>query len=58
MERTGLTFDGVLARRETKLVQQRLIEPQEIAATVAFLCSEGAKSFTMENLRQSGGTLW
>jgi len=58
MERTGLTFDDVLARRETKLVQQRLIEPQEIAATVAFLCSEGAKSFTMENLRQSGGMLW
>ena len=60
IEREGLTVsvDDIIAQRAKATLQGRLIEPREIAASVAFLCSEDAKSITMENLRQSGGMLW
>jgi len=38
--------------------QKRLIESDEIAALVNFLCSENAKGITMENIQVSGGALW
>ncbi|RWQ70199.1 MAG: SDR family oxidoreductase [Mesorhizobium sp.] len=52
IEREGLTgsVDDILAQRAKGTIQGRLIEPHEIAASVAFLCREEAKSFTMENL--------
>jgi 3-hydroxybutyrate dehydrogenase len=55
---TAESLDHAVALHAAELIQNRLIEPGEIAATVAFLCSEDARSFTMENLRQSGGMLW
>lgn len=57
-EHLSITAEDVLAQNAKATIQGRLIEPYEIAATVAFLCREEAKSFTMENLRQSGGMLW
>jgi NAD(P)-dependent dehydrogenase (short-subunit alcohol dehydrogenase family) len=38
--------------------QQRLIQPTEIGALAAFLCSEGAKGITMQDLTVSAGSLW
>jgi NAD(P)-dependent dehydrogenase (short-subunit alcohol dehydrogenase family) len=49
------SIDEILADKRRATVQKRLIDPDEIAATVLFLCSEEARSFTMENLRHSGG---
>jgi 3-hydroxybutyrate dehydrogenase len=54
----GEPINDLVAEHAARMLQGRLIEPEEIAATVAFLCSEDARSFTMENLRQSGGMLW
>jgi enoyl-[acyl-carrier-protein] reductase (NADH) len=38
--------------------QQRILQPQEIAAVSVFLCSELAKGITMENIQITGGALW
>ncbi|MCI0544441.1 MAG: SDR family oxidoreductase, partial [Actinobacteria bacterium] len=38
--------------------QGRLISPDEIGALALFLCSEGARGVTMEDLRVSAGSLW
>nr|VFK06782.1 MAG: NAD(P)-dependent dehydrogenase, short-chain alcohol dehydrogenase family [Candidatus Kentron sp. LPFa]VFK23446.1 MAG: NAD(P)-dependent dehydrogenase, short-chain alcohol dehydrogenase family [Candidatus Kentron sp. LPFa] len=38
--------------------QQRMIQPQEIAALTVFLCRNEAKAITMEDLRVSAGALW
>ena len=38
--------------------QKRLIQPGEIAALVAFCCSEEAAGLTMEDIQVSAGALW
>jgi len=38
--------------------QREFIQPEDIANTVAFLCSDEAKRVTMEDLRVSAGALW
>ncbi|MBS35521.1 MAG: dehydrogenase [Thiotrichales bacterium] len=38
--------------------QGEFIQPEDIANTVAFLCSEEAKRVTMEDVRVSAGALW
>ena len=38
--------------------QQRIIQPDEIAALAAFLCRDEAKGITMENIQITGGALW
>ena len=38
--------------------QGRIIQPDEIAALTAFLCGEGAKGITGENIQITGGALW
>ena len=38
--------------------QQRMLQPEEIAALAVFLCSDGAKGITMENIQVTGGALW
>ncbi len=38
--------------------QGRLISPSEIGALALFLCSDGARGITMEDLRVSAGSLW
>ena len=38
--------------------QQRLIQPQEIAALVVFLCREEARAITMQDLTVAAGGLW
>ncbi len=38
--------------------QKRIIQPNEIAATAVFLCSNAAKGITAENIQITGGALW
>lgn len=38
--------------------QGRIIQPDEIAALVSFLCGPAARGLTMENIQVSGGSLW
>ena len=38
--------------------QKEFIQPEDIANTAAFLCSDSAKRITMEDLRVSGGAFW
>ena len=38
--------------------QNRLVQPQEVGALVAFLCSEAAPAITMEDIQMNAGTHW
>ena len=38
--------------------QNRLLQPKEIAALVAFCCSEAAQGLTMEDIQLNAGALW
>lgn len=54
---------GRSAAEEIKIMaesnpQKRLIQPEEIAAVVAFCCSEAAPGLTMEDIQINAGALW
>lgn len=38
--------------------QGRMMQPEEIAALAAFLCTESARGITMENIQITGGAHW
>lgn len=38
--------------------QNRLVQPEEIAALVVFCCSDAAKGLTMEDIQVNAGALW
>jgi NAD(P)-dependent dehydrogenase (short-subunit alcohol dehydrogenase family) len=55
VEKTGRTPQAARAEFERTNPQRRLIQPAEVAATVLWLCSEGAASITGQALSVSGG---
>ncbi|MBW7921418.1 MAG: SDR family oxidoreductase [Rubellimicrobium sp.] len=57
-EGKGRSLDDALAEVAAQNPQQRIIQPGEIAALAAFLCSDGARGITMENIQITGGALW
>lgn len=57
-EGMGRTVAEAMADIAAQNPQQRIIQPDEIAALVAFLCSQGAKGITAENIQVTGGALW
>ncbi len=57
-EGKGRSLAEAMAEIAGQNPQQRIIQPDEIAGTVAFLCSEGAKGITAENIQITGGALW
>lgn len=52
------TADKVIAGIIDDNPQKRIIEPEETAALVVFLCTDRAHGITSENISVSGGALW
>jgi len=57
-EGKGRTVEQGMADIAAENPQNRLIQPQEIADLVTFLCSDAARGMTMENIQVTGGALW
>ena len=56
--RTGRTQAEEIAMMGASNPQNRLIQPEEIAALAAFCCSEAAAGLTMEDIQVNAGALW
>lgn len=56
--RTGRSQAEEMAIMATSNPQNRLVQPEEIAALTAFCCSEAAKGLTMEDIQLNAGALW
>ena len=52
------TLEDAKAAFAANYPQNRAIEPAEIAALIAFLCSDGARGLTMEDITLAAGGLW
>ncbi|MGE0238462.1 MAG: SDR family NAD(P)-dependent oxidoreductase [Parvibaculaceae bacterium] len=57
-EGQGRTLEEAMADIARQSPQARIIQPQEIAALAAFLCTDAARGITMENIQITGGALW
>ena len=57
-EGKGRTPEQAMADIARDNPQGRIIQPAEIASLVAFLCGDGAKGITAENIQVTGGALW
>jgi NAD(P)-dependent dehydrogenase (short-subunit alcohol dehydrogenase family) len=57
-QRTGRTQAQEVALMATSNPQNRLVQPEEIAALVAFCCSDAAKGLTMEDIQLNAGAVW
>ncbi|RVI84236.1 SDR family NAD(P)-dependent oxidoreductase, partial [Sinorhizobium meliloti] len=57
-EGRGRTMEEAMSDIAAQNPQNRIIQPDEIAALAAFLCGEGARGITMENIQITGGALW
>jgi len=57
MAATGLSREAATTRLRERNPQRRLIEPQEVAAAVLYLCTEGARGVNGETLVLDGGEL-
>jgi len=55
MDKTGRSEDEALATFTATNPQGRLIQPEEVAATVLWLCSDAAGSITGQAISDSGG---
>ena len=58
VEKTGRTPEEARASLTRTNPQGRLIQPEEVAATVLWLCSEEAASITGQAISVSGGETW
>ena len=57
-ENMGRTAEQAMADIAADNPQKRIIQTDEIADLVTFLCSNAAKGLTMENIQVTGGALW
>jgi 3-hydroxybutyrate dehydrogenase len=57
-EGKGRTIEQGMAEIASGNPQGRIIQPEEIAQLVLFLCGDAAKGITMENIQITGGALW
>ncbi|NNF79889.1 MAG: SDR family oxidoreductase [Rhizobiales bacterium] len=56
--KSGRTFEEEIAAMGQSNPQNRLIQPEEIAALVAFCCCDAAAGLTMEDIQVNAGALW
>jgi len=57
VQTTGRSEEAALEAILQRVPQRRLIEPEEVAEAVAFLCCDGARGITGESLVIDGGDL-
>ncbi len=57
-EGSGKTVSQAMAEIAEQNPQKRIIQPSEIAALTAFLCSQDAGGITAEEIKITGGALW
>jgi 3-hydroxybutyrate dehydrogenase len=57
-EGKGRSHAQAMAEIASQNPQQRIIQPEEVAALAAFLCRDEARGITMENIQITGGSLW
>lgn len=57
-EGKGRSAQQAMAAIAAENPQKRILQPDEIADLVAFLCSDAARGLTMENIQVTGGALW
>lgn len=55
---SGQTQQKQIASLAQANPQSRLVQPKEIAALVAFVCSDQAPALTMEDIQVNAGALW
>ena len=54
----GTTVEYEIEQAILETPQQRLVQPVELGALIAFLCREEARSITMEDIQVNAGALW
>jgi len=54
----GSTMEQEIDQMVANSPQQRLVQPEEIAALAAFLCRDEARGITMEDIQINAGSLW
>ncbi len=57
-QKSARSYEAEIAALAAANPQNRLVQPQEIAALVAFLCSDAAPSLTMEDISVNAGAHW
>ncbi|MGA7937511.1 MAG: SDR family oxidoreductase, partial [Kovacikia sp.] len=57
-EASGQSLRDYMQSVQQSNPQQRIIQPEEIGALAAFLCSDAAIGITMQDITVSGGSLW
>lgn len=57
-EKSGRSQAQEIAAMAASNPQNRLIQPEEIAALTAFCCSDAAQGVTMEDIQVNAGALW
>ena len=57
-EGRGKTVAQAMADIADQNPQKRIIQPSEVAALAAFLCSDEARGITAEEIKITGGALW
>ena len=56
-ERIGVPFDDFIKHSASQIPVQRVGQPEDIAATISFLCSEGAGFVSGQVIYVAGGPL-
>ena len=54
----GTSFDEEIGALISESPQQRLVQPEEIGALIAFLCREEAAGITMEDIQVNAAAWW
>lgn len=54
----GRTPEDAMADIAAQNPQHRIIQPGEVASLAAYLCGDGARGITAENIQITGGALW